>query len=227
MKRIFFLIIIGSILVSSAQAILLTSAGLGKGTMAATPGAAPAFVAEDTRGNSTDGVSSKVITLTATHAIGTRIDVQMFLESADTITAWYSAHVATGLSAGSTITFSFSASSFTFKMWAVFGLSNCASAGQPDKNTALNSTFGGSAGTITSTSVSPVATPTILMGLVKSFTSKTYTPAAGWTQIGAAQDVDINRIWYVYKAVTGTSAQDVGGSLSADDVYYAMWHSFK
>lgn len=213
----------------------------------------PAYDSENTRGTEFIQSTSKEITLAYDVPVGKRVVIVYSLQSNETnnvvgcsdnavipntyssmvsqtqyndsnrYTTIYSAHVASALSAGSKITVSNSANVYHYRTWAVFVLNGCASTGQPDQ-TASASTYGSSI----SASAAPASSPTILVGVVKAFNTKTYTPGSGWTQIGTAHDNgDIDRYWYVYKAVTGTSAQNIGGTLSAADVYYAMWAGFK
>jgi hypothetical protein len=225
---------------------LFSASAVTSGTYTITA-SAPAFGAENTRGTSLDAVSSKVITLASGIAAGARSIVIYGNGSGDTVssvtdsagntytlmkgqalysdstnfTNIYSAHVTTALSAGATITVNFSASNYSYKSWMVCSATGCASSGQPDQ-IAGNSSYSASV----SASASPATSPTLLIGVVRCRTSETYS-GGGWTAIGSAHDVDVQRTYYVYKAVTGTSAQDMAGTLSGAQQMFAAWAGLK
>ena len=132
----------------------------------------------------------------------------------------YSAHVTTALAPGATITVTLSSAGYSTKSWFVCKLAGCAASGQPNQ-TSGNSSYG----TAVTASATPSLAPTVLFGVVKARTSETYS-GSSWTAIGAAQDSGAGRSWFVRKTATDTAAQDIGGTLSGNQVYYALWVSF-
>ena len=136
------------------------------------------------------------------------------------LTSIYSAHVAAALAPGATINVTLSSGSYSTKSWFVCKLTGCAASGQPNQ-TSGNSSYG----TAVTASATPSLAPTVLFGVVKARTSETYS-GSSWTAIGAAQDSGAGRSWFVRKTATDTAAQDIGGTLSGNQVYYALWVSF-
>lgn len=202
----------------------------------ASSGGAPAFDREDQRSAVLSSAGTTVVTVTTTFAVGKRAVIlvrsqvgvalssvtdsagntwtidEAYTRASQSEYAIASAHIGTALTGGSsTITLTWSASSYSYKDWALWQLSGVASTSAKD-----SSAEGAAFGATVSTSVTTVATNTCVVGFVGAGGTPTYTPATFSTQGAAIDTGDGTRLHLLRLDASSAGAKSPAGTYSGD-----------